>query len=365
MSEASMELIKGAKKSAIAEELDTPQVEEQQIDIEKMTVAQLDALVKENDLEVPDEWSKMNKGAKIAYLQEKYGDSESGEAAEAGDDATAAVETTQEEAKETAKAEAKKATKGKAVAKSTAKEGEVLGPDDITSAVKEIENLKEDAAKKMVKELDERIAFDGFKLGGVLSVISAQQWFSPYATFKEYVETEIGMKYRRAAYWIKIYNKIIDNGIEWAKVKHIGWTKLKELVDVLTPDNTDHWVKIASENTTLNLIELVKSALANEQKKLAGSEEGDEKAKVTTTMTFKVHEEQRKTIELAIDKAKQDGQTDVASVAIEYICADYIAGNAKPVWQRLKDMGIDDAVKALDKAFPDFNFAVEGKAETE
>ena len=141
MSDATMELIKGAKKQAIADDLDdAPAAETQEVDIEKMTVPQLDALVADNGLEVPEDWKKMNKAAKIAYLQEKYGsETESGEAAEAGDDATVPegastgpetgdVEQHPEEQKaalDEAKATTKKASKSKTPAKA-AVEGEVL-----------------------------------------------------------------------------------------------------------------------------------------------------------------------------------------------------------------------------------------------
>jgi hypothetical protein len=235
---------------------------------------------------------------------------------------------------------------------------EILDPDDISKTVKEIENLKEVEAKNLVKALQEQTNFSYFQIGGVLSVISANQWYQPYPTFKDYVVNELGMEYRRAAYWVSIYNGVIDSGIVWEKVKSIGWTKLKEIVQVLTPDNTDHWVEIASKTNTQTLIEMVKAAKAAQH---GHPEEGDTKVKVTTTMNFKVHEDQKEIILAAIDKAKEDSTTDVATVALEYICGEFLSGNSKPLKQRLTEAGIDKALAALEAAFPDVDFAVSPK----
>jgi hypothetical protein len=84
----------------------------------------------------------------------------------------------------------------------------------------------------------------------------------PYANFREFVEKKHGIHYRKALYWIEIYKRLVEAEVPWEKVKNIGWTKLKDLAPVLTKENVDSWVKVAEEQTALQLVETVKAAVA-------------------------------------------------------------------------------------------------------
>ena len=99
--------------------------------------------------------------------------------------------------------------------------------------------------------------------------------------FKEFVENVHGLHYRKATYWIEIYNRLSNSGVPWSKVNKIGWTKLKEIAKVLTKDNVDEWVKIASEQNTITLIDTVKNAMAKDAPKALE----DQVSKAVTTMT--------------------------------------------------------------------------------
>ena len=81
----------------------------------------------------------------------------------------------------------------------------------------------------------------------------------------------------------------------WEKVKNIGWTKLKDLAPVLTKENVDSWVKVAEQQTAIQLVETVKAAVAANSPKAIE----DQTAKTLTTKTFKVHEDQKATIDLS------------------------------------------------------------------
>lgn len=265
----------------------------------------------------------------------------------------------QEAANVPAPAQGKTATSKESAKATKALSGEIVDPDDLTDIVHLVENLKEKDARELVGKLAESAEFTFFKLGGVLSVIQANGWYEPYASFREYVESEHGINYRRATYWISIYNDLSAAKIPWEKVKNLGWTKLKEIAAILTPENVDHWVKIAEQQTTLQLIETVADA------KKAG-EAGDTKAladqsKVVTTRTFKVHEDQKKTIDAAIAKAKEMSGVQTDTAALEFICLDFIGSAKKPASLKevLKQAGVEAAVNALGEAFPDVNFTVE------
>ena len=133
------------------------------------------------------------------------------------------------------------------------------------------------------------------------------------------------------------------------------------LLPVLDKDNADEWVKKAGAMTTLQLQEEVAAA----QKK-----EGGAPAQITSevsTMTFKVHKDQKETIEAAIDKAKQMANTEVATVALEHICLDFLPspkakgkkadGEMPPildVFAAIKEKHGDDLTEALKEIFGAF-----------
>jgi hypothetical protein len=378
---ASLSLLKGGAKKTVEEELEkAPEAEQEAqtegddeeitVDVDKMDAKAIDALVAEHEIEVPDNWKKLKVAEKRAWLKEQFEETdegaEGGEAADADPEPETPAadpepapeqEAPAEEAKVPAKAEPKKAPAkkaGKAVAKKTT-EGtiEQPGEDVLSDLVHEIENLKEDEARHMVASLNNETEMTMFKLGGVLSVIQANGWYQPYASFREFVEKDLGIHYRKATYWSAIYNHLSESKVPWEKVKGIGWTKLKEIAEVLTVDNVDDWVKIASEQTTLQLIETVK----NFKQKDAPKALEDQSSKTVTTMTFKVHEDQKEIVKTALQKAKDESGTTVDTAALEFICMDYIGGQSMA--DKLKKMGLEAALEAVEKAFPNTNISVE------
>jgi len=383
MSTASLELLKGSKAKEVAAapgpdqhagatvsapETESDSGDEQNVvDIDKLTGKELDALVEEHEIELPEGWAKLTVAAKKAWLNETFDNVDEEADDGAGKQAAAPASGKAGKAKEPKKA-------GTAVSTEVLETFEptdmVGGSDLFIEIVHTVENLKEKEARELVVSLCEGAEFTYFKLGGVLSVIQANKWYAPYASFKDYVESERGLNYRTARYWIAIYNGIVESGVPWAKVKHLGWTKLKEIVQVLTVDNVDQWVALAEKQTTLQLIETVKKAQNPDD------DEGGE-AKTVTTKTFKLHDDQRETIEAALAKCRKVANTDVDTVALEYICLDYLAGpGAKgggtasvPTLQQqfeaivaandgLLEASLTEIFAAFEKVFPTINLTV-------
>lgn len=343
MSTASLNLLKGAKKKALEDEVETPKKEEAvadtaaapaeaegeevKVDVDKLTGKEIDSLVSENEIAVPGDWKKMKVDEKRSWLKKEFNDDggaateEAPAEAKAEEPAPAAEEAPAEEAKPAAKSNVKIGKKGTAVAKSTVKEGEIIGPDKIGDIAQEIENMKEADARNYVGQLAEQTEVTYFKLGGILSLIQANGWYTPYANFREFVEGEHGINYRKAMYLISIYNSIVESGVSYEKVKHLGWTKLKELAPVLTKDNVDEWLKKVKDKTALQIAEMVIAYKKSSTALPSGQSAPDS---VVTTKTFKLHTEQKETVEAALKLAKKAGDTDVDSVALEYICLQYI-----------------------------------------
>lgn len=227
------------------------------------------------------------------------------------------------------------------------------GEDTLNDIVRDIENISEEEADEKVHELKEGVEFNYFKLGGVLAVIKENKFIGEYSNFREKVEAEFGMKYRKADYLINIYLNIVDSGIEWDAIKDIGWTKLKFISHLLTPENVDMWAEKAKEMNT--------STLEQEVKELnkTGSQTTSKTSKSEiTNMGFRLHPDQRETIEAALDKSKEETETDVNAVALEAICLDYLSGGQKQVvireptvkqfFEQLMKKNNNDAEKALE-----------------
>jgi len=145
-------------------------------------------------------------------------------------------------------------------------------------------------------------------------------------------------------------------------VKSVGWTKLKELIPVLTPDNAGGWVEQANNASTIQLIELVKAHLANEDKPEGFT--GDEPKKVST-MTFKLHDDQKETIEAALETVKAELGSDYPAVALEHMCINYL-GNPQggklsgPQFQvAMTALGIEKTLDVFALVFPDVSLTVE------
>ncbi|MEK0325571.1 MAG: hypothetical protein QQN63_07685 [Nitrosopumilus sp.] len=135
----------------------------------------------------------------------------------------------------------------------------VQATDLIVETVLEIEDMTKEEAFSIVPTLIESVDFSYFKLGGVLSAIQENDWWVDEAdSFKNFIPERFGLHYRKAMYLIKIYDGLVEADIPWVKVSGLGWTKLKELADILTQENVDEWVAQANNLSVLQLIAAVK-----------------------------------------------------------------------------------------------------------
>lgn len=235
--------------------------------------------------------------------------------------------------------------------------------DMIVKTAYEIDHMKQAKAFDLVPNLLDNIDHDYFKLGGVLAKVQAEGWFMEkgHETFRSYVEADCGIQYRKAMYLIQIYNGLVGSGVAWDKVKHLGWSKLKELANILDADNVDAWVEIALNMTVIQLQEHIKESTKGES--AGSSTEVAEKTTATTTMTFKLHADQKTTVREALDKVKHQSGTEVDSAALEFMALDFLGGNstlkAMPTLEELmKTKSMEEVLEAFDKVFPNVTVEV-------
>jgi len=80
-------------------------------------------------------------------------------------------------------------------------------------------------------------------------------------------------------------------------------------------------------------------------------------AKTLTTKIFKLHADQRETIEQALSQVKEQTHTEYDAVALELICADYMS--SPTLAKKLQSLGLEAALAQVEKAFPQANITVE------
>lgn len=340
-----------------------------EVDPDTMSGEELDALVAEHGIETPESWhTGMSVEEKRLWLKSQFEETSPDPASTPAPaepkkaDSKASKELAT--GKEVAVTKPKPPTKAASAKAAKELHGEVQGPNALTEVVHTIENLTEKDAKGAVHDLVEGAEQSYFKLGGVLSVIQKNGWFTPHASFKEFVENEHGIAYRKAMYYIDIYNKLAESDVPWDKVKALGWTRLKEIASILTKENVDEWVKVASGQTVLQLIETVKNHKAQAVAGSSAPALTDQTSATVTTKTFKVHDDQKATIEAAIAKAKEVSGTPVDTVALEHICLDYMGGAPKVASQpdmkaMMKTMGYEKVLDVFGEVFPEVSLTAE------
>ena len=381
---ASLDLLEKGAANIAAEET-TVHVD---IDVNTMDAEQIDALVAEHEVETPEGWADLTVETKRAWLNEQFGEEDAPAAEEPASEPVKAQEPVAPKGKkggkkakvepeaeapkaeepkaedkakddaefaEAAAAATKKGGKGKkagtAVSTDVAKEGEIVQKDEFQDLVHEIENMKEKDAVTAVTFLTEQTGAAYIKLGGVLARVQANEWYKPYSSFQEFVTEKIGMKFRLACYYIQCYTALANGGIPFAKVKDLGWTKLAIIAGLINSDNIDHWVGVAKAQNALTLKETVKKAKSADLTGELSNEGGDTTS--VKSLTFKPHSDQEVTIDAALKKAMDAANTEHKTVALEYICMDYL-GSATHV-SKLKAMGIEKAAEALAEAFPEWD----------
>jgi len=229
--------------------------------------------------------------------------------------------------------------------------GELEQPDALRRLVSEIDNLSEQDARDLVGKLAHQGEATFFRLGGILARLKAKGWRRSYGSFKRFVEAEHGIPYRQASHWMAVYRHLAESNVAWNKVQAVGWTKLKEIAGVVTPENVDEWVRIALENKPPQLIALVASAKATGGAPAIAQQTGD----VVTRMTFRVHADQKGAIQAAIDKAKTESGAQ-SGAALETICANYVSGTTFN--HEAKTMGLEACLRVVEEAYPNAKLKV-------
>jgi hypothetical protein len=234
------------------------------------------------------------------------------------------------------------------------------GADLIVAVCHRVENMDVGEIRPLVHKLVDARGMNAFALGGLLQRINLEKQYLQYGfdSFKEFVETEVGISKSTAYAHAGIYHNLIESGVSWEQVRDIGWTKLRIIVAFLTEKNAAKWIEVATAMNAVELREYTKQQVAIAQKAAAApkyvadcdaevstqveiSAANDEDFqlvenpplvteeaadKVMQKKSYIFHSDQLQLIESAIEKAKKESETEYDSVALTNICMFYLTG---------------------------------------
>lgn len=239
--------------------------------------------------------------------------------------------------------------------------------DVIADCIYEVENMEREEALDLAGKLSQQVAAGCFKLGGALSLIQRKGWYDSHPSFQAYVEAADQLHYRKAMYYINIYEAVRTSKIPVDKFNGVTWSKLREIVAIVTPDNVDHWVEQSKTLTHAKLVAAVKAAKTHK------APDAD-----VSVLKYVVDEKQGLSLKKALSKAKAISGTKSNGEALFNVCLDYLAsceGEQNTGDHTLKarvsllkfNYKFDAIMHALSELFPEYDFNVQpiGTAESD
>jgi len=179
-----------------------------------------------------------------------------------------------------------------------------------------------------------------------------------YEDWPSYVEGELDLNIRSVQYMVSIadhFGKMDSEIQEW--VKSIGWSKAKELVKRVTPENWTEWKSKISGKTVRQIQDMLKADKVDADSSTEKAD--DDNAEKPQRVSFSLFAEQATTVQQALEQCKSDANTDKDGNAITLICQDFLSQGDVSLASRLetieKTFGIKlIAVKETDDgvAFP-------------
>jgi hypothetical protein len=224
---------------------------------------------------------------------------------------------------------------------------------DVASGVETLTKVKAlNRADKLVEDIDN----NSFELGGILKVIFDQGWHEGFESFGDFVFEKYGFQERKARYLMEIYDALVTKNIPWEKVAPLGWTKIKDLAKILTPENVDQWV----EKAKLMTVKELQAALKANQPAADGE---TKTASDAATWKVKLKTDQLETVSSAMSKGKAEMGTEFDSVVLENLCAGYLGGSvtaakAPSLADIMKSLGWEQTLQTFGEIFPDLNVEV-------
>jgi hypothetical protein len=168
-----------------------------------------------------------------------------------------------------------------------------------------------------------------------------------YSGFADWATKELSLHRRKAERLRRIWWELevrlagqLSTAIK-QRIVELGWSKVREIVRVLSGENAEQWVEMAENLTHPELCAAIRQALIDQEKKdqaeAVGSEdEDDEEGGYPNPpedidrfkwKNFHLTPEQRENVRMAIERAKEMASSTKEGHCLDLICTDFLATN--------------------------------------
>lgn len=164
-----------------------------------------------------------------------------------------------------------------------------------------------------------------------------------YASWAEYCEREISFSLRKADYAVKIYDVcVFQLGVPVEKMKNMQWSKVKEVIEFLTPDNWEEMLTQIESMTTKEVEEMAKNLRKHLRNDAGGDDTPDQR------MSFVFTKEQKEIVEQALGMAKDITDSQVPSHNLEVICTDFLVSNPD---EGDRDISLNMLIRSIERTY--------------
>lgn len=141
--------------------------------------------------------------------------------------------------------------------------------------------------------------------GDLYKTFKGNRYYSNgHKKWKQFLEENFSVSYRTAQYWMNIYRYFSEMGIDRDRITKIGWSVIKELVDVTKDVNVLNRGLAIAENGTLDDVKAWASSVETEVELIPG----DGETLTSKTFKFKFYEAAGETVEqIMAEVMKEEG----------------------------------------------------------
>lgn len=223
-------------------------------------------------------------------------------------------------------------------------------------SVRDLQTREQDQKMELARTLYE------IKAGALYNYIINPVTQEPYTCWKDYVEEEVGGGQRSADYYASVWGYFSKYGEDFlAQMMTVKYHKLKELVNLVTPDNGQGWIDLAN-NPAITTAEF-RHEVSEAKKKLKQGEAGDAlpvtprdaKNDALKSFTVRCTQTQFDRIQHAMALAQDYEGTDLKPEMLEAVCEHYIEqregagakGDEVPLALKLEQLSRDHGLRLI------------------
>ena len=136
-----------------------------------------------------------------------------------------------------------------------------------------------------------------------------------YKTFEAYVIGELDYSYRKAKYFVEIWDAVKHTDLDVSRIEAVGWSKMAEIARIMNEDNAELWLEKAEKMTVKDLNMEIRSVIDNAMP--------DTRPKITY-MKFRLDSIDASIVNEAITESCRLNNTADVALSLAQICDEWL-----------------------------------------